>query len=83
MDDKELREKIARWLYYRGKTTGTCNLDYIPKWHEVPDIIKGLLRKEADELLALLQPKPDKNLYKQFPIKKKGKEVQCEPYETA
>jgi len=49
--DKELVEKVAQYLYYRGKTTGTCNLDYIPKWQEVPDIFKESLRKEAQNNL--------------------------------
>jgi len=47
------------------------------------DIKRASDNEMIDQIFALLQPKPDKNLYKQFPIKKKGKEVQCEPYEPA
>jgi len=49
-----LIEGIAQKLYYRGKTTDTCNLDYIPKWSEVPAIIKEAYRKEAKDFVSFL-----------------------------
>ena len=47
------------------------------------DIKRASDNEMIDQILQLFEPKPDKNLYKQFPTKKRGKEVQCEPYEPA
>ncbi len=54
---KKINELVDRWaqkLYYRGtNSTVSSNLDYAPKWNEVPDIIKEALRKEARDFFLL------------------------------
>jgi len=57
MTDKEKVRKIidnaARKLYYGRGDTASSNLDYIPRWNEVPDVIKDGLRKQATDILSI------------------------------
>ena len=74
MNEQELVEELAKRIC-------TLNLN-ITDWDELNDMQRASWLNEANNLVSLIKEE-EAQLYKQFPIKKRGPQPQTEPYEPS